>query len=94
MNIDDFEIKIKKFDREKNYVIVHLTILSTFEIRGFLVRYTTTKYSNGRAVWIVSPPSQKMGKVYFHIARCKDLDLWKELEKRIIEKAVEYTDNI
>ncbi len=91
MNIEDFEIKIKKYDREKNVVIVHIIILKLIEIRGFVVRFTETKYSHGVPIWIVSPPSQKIGKFYFWQFRCLDTELWKELEQIIIAKAKEYT---
>ena len=94
MNIEDFEIKIKKYDREKNVVIVHLLILKIIEIRGFIVRYALTRYSHGSPVWIVSPPSVRIGKFYFWQFRCINLDLWKEIEKKMIELAIEYTNAV
>ncbi len=92
MLIDDIEIKIKKYDREKNFAIVNLTLLETVEIRGFITRYTETKYSRYKPVWIVNPPSKKTGKSWFHIIRFKDIELWKELEQRIIDKVIAYTN--
>lgn len=91
--LDDIEIKIKKYDREKNNVIINLVIFEQLEIRGFRCNYMKTKYSNGNSVWIVNPPSIKgRNKTWFHIIRFKDSDLWQELEKRIIEDAKEYTN--
>lgn len=93
MNIDDIEIKIKSYDRKKNFVIVNLTILDVFEIRGFTVRYLTTKHSPTYPVWIVTPPSVKgRNKMFFHVIRVLDSALWQQLEKRIIEMAKEYTN--
>ena len=93
MNIDDIEIKIKTYDREKNFVIVNLNIHEVIEIRGFTVRYMTTKHSPTYPVWIVTPPSVRgRNKMFFHIVRVKDSALWQKLEKRIIEMAKEYTN--
>lgn len=93
MNIDDIEIKIKKYDREKQFVIVYLLLFNQLEIRGFRARFGTTKYSLVYPVWIVSPPAVRIGKNYFWITEFKDTDLWQELEKRIIEKVKAYTNS-
>lgn len=93
MNIEDFEINIKKYDREKNHVIVNLLIKKIIEIRGFIVRYTPTKYSK-TSIWIVTPTSVKKGKFFFHVVRIKDHALWAKLEQKIINAAIEYTDAI
>ena len=61
MNIEDFDIKIKKYDRENNFVIVNLVILKEFEIRGYVARFTKTKYSDS-PIWLVSPPTKFIGK--------------------------------
>lgn len=93
MNVDDIEIKIKSYDRIKNLVIVNLNIYEVIEIRGFTVRYTTTKHSPTYPVWMVTPPSVRgRNKMFFHIVRIKDSALWQQLEKRIIEMAKEYTN--
>lgn len=93
MNIDDIEIKIKKYDRKKNLVIVNLTLLDTVEMRGFTVKYTTTKHSPISPVWLVTPPSVRgRNKMYFWIVRFRDSALWGKLEKKIIEMAKEYTN--
>lgn len=88
MNIDNIEIKIKKWDKtnEKNQVIVNLNILECLEIRGYIVRYITTKNSPIYPVWIVSPPSKKVkNKFWFHIVRFTDSRLWEKVEKKIVE---------
>lgn len=98
MNIEDIEIRIKKWDktRSKNQVIVNLTILNIVEIRGYTARYTTTIHSPVHPVWIVTPPSiQGRNKIWFHIARFKDTLLWEKLQKRIIEHVKEeYTSSV
>lgn len=92
MNIEDFDIKIKKYNREKNVVIVNLLVLGELEMRGFIVRYTPTKHSSS-PVWIVSPPSIKMrNKVYFWIVQLKNPTLWEKLQKEMIRLAKEYTN--
>ena len=93
LSIDDFEINIKKYDTNKNHVIVNLLICKELEIRGFIVRYSKTKYSPINPVWIVSPPCVKTRKqVYFWIFNLKNLNLWKELQKEIIRQVKDYTD--
>lgn len=91
MNINDFEIKIKKFDREKNVVYVNLLVCSELEIRGLVIRFTETKYSQ-LPIWIVNPPSVKgRNKKPFWIVYLKNPTLWQLLEKKIIDEVKEYT---
>jgi len=93
MQIEDFEIKIKKFDREKNVVYVNLIICGELETRGWVVRYTTTKYSTNSAVWIVNPPSAKgRNKKTFWIVYLKNPSLWNLLQKKVIDEVKDYTD--
>jgi hypothetical protein len=95
MNIEDFEIKIKKYDREKNFVIANVVILGELELRGFVIRYTETKYTSGRAVWVVSPPSVKGRKSnYFWVVKLKNNLLWQQLRERLVDKANEYANSI
>lgn len=91
MNIDDFEIKVKKYDREKQVVILNILVSGVFEVRGFRARYGRTKYSPNSSVWIVSPPAIRIGKNYFWIVELQDNDLWQRLSERMIEAAKEYT---
>jgi len=93
MNIQDFDIKIKKYDKKKNLVIVNVLVQGEIEIRGFTVRYTTTKYSPSIPIWLASPPCIKGRlRTYFWIVEFKDPALWQLLEQKIITSAKEYTD--
>lgn len=92
MSIDDIQIIIKKYDREKQVVILNILINDVLEIRGFRARYGRTKYSSDASVWIVSPPAVRIGKNYFWIFELKDNALWQQLSERIIQNAKEYTD--
>lgn len=92
MNIDDIDVKAKKYDREKQFVILNILVYGILEVRGFRARFGTTRRSSGSSVWIVSPPAVRVGKNYFWVFEMKDLELWKELEKKIIYAAQEYTD--
>lgn len=94
MDIEDFEIKIKKYDRAKNTVIVNVVVLEVIELRGFTVRYTPTKHST-TPIWLVTPPSIKTSrhKPYFWIVRIKDSALWQQLQERIVDYTKEYTNN-
>ena len=93
LHIEDFEIKIKKYDRDKNQVIVNLIVCEELEIRGFIVRYTSTKYSTS-PIWIVSPPSVKgRNRFYFWIVNLKNPTLWESLQKEIINLVKEYTNS-
>ncbi|MCL4417340.1 MAG: hypothetical protein M1365_11685 [Actinobacteria bacterium] len=95
MEIQDFEIQPKKYDKGKNSVYVNIIVCGIFEIRGYVVRFTETQYSHGSAVWVVSPPSVRMrNKRYFWIVRLKDKELWKQLQELIIEKVKEYTSSV
>jgi hypothetical protein len=91
MNIEDFEITVKKYDREKQVVILNLVIKQVLEVRGFRARYGRTKHSPTASVWIVSPPAVKTGKIYFWIFEVKDSDLWQLLSEKMIRLAKEYT---
>ncbi len=93
ITIDEIEVEIKSRDKKDNVVIANILIKEVVEIRGFVVRYGTTKYSPVSPVWFVSPPSVKgRNKAYFWVARIKDSALWEKLEKKIIEKAKEFTN--
>ncbi len=91
MNIDDFEITVKKYDREKQVVILNILAHGVLEVRGFRARYGRTKRSPNASVWIVSPPAVRVGKNYFWIFELKDNELWQQLSEQIIEKAKDYT---
>ena len=93
MNIDNFKIKIKKFDEKKNVVYVNLIVFEELEIRGFVVRFTETMYSKGIPVWLVNPPSTRgRNKKYFYFVYFKNASLWALLEKKIIDEVKEYTN--
>ena len=95
INIDDIEIKIKTYDRKKNQVILNLMLFDQLQIRGFIVRYTTTKFSLITPVWVVTPPSVRgRNKAWFHIVRFTDSALWEQLQKRIIEAANEHANSL
>lgn len=91
MNIDDFEITVKKYDREKQVVILNILVSGVLEVRGFRARYGRTKYSQDRSVWIVSPPAIRIGKNYFWIFELQDNEMWQQLSERMIQAAREYT---
>ena len=92
MNIEDFEIKIKKYDRDNNQVIVNLLISKELEIRGYVVRFMETKFST-YPIWIVTPPAVKgRNKMYFHVVRLKNELLWGTLQQKIIESVKGYVE--
>ena len=95
MDIEDIEIHIKKYDPKSNVVIANAVVSGVIEIRGFMARYTTTKGSPHNPVWVVGPPSVKgrNGK-YFCVVRIRDSNLWLRLQKMIVDKAREYTNQI
>lgn len=94
INIDDFRIKIKKYDRIKSVAIVNVIICEMIEIRGYQTRYATLKNPPYTSQWIVSPPLIKKKKVSkpFWIVYLLDVNLWHELQKEIIEAVIEYTN--
>ncbi len=95
MNIEDFEIKIKKYDEEKNVVYVNVLVCGELETRGWVVRYTTTRFSTNIPVWIVNPPSVKgRNRRMFWIVHLKNPALWQLLQKKIIDVVKEYTDKL
>ena len=95
MKIDDFEILVKKYDKEKNVVILNALYLKMLEIRGFTVRYTTTKYSPISPVWLVNPPSIKSrGGHYFWVIRFKDSSLWQKLEEKLKQAARDHANSL
>jgi len=96
VTIDDFRIKIKKYDRIKQVVISNVIVCDTIEHRGYIARYTELKQSPYTSQWIVSPPSVKMrGKSnkYFWIVNILDTELWHKLQKKIIQAVIEYTNH-
>lgn len=95
MKIEDIQIKIKKYDKEKNFVLVNLLICGVLELRGFVIRYTTTKKSPNSPVWLVNPPSVVgRNKKFFWIVRFTDSELWGRLKNRIIDEAKNYTNSL
>ncbi|MGI0059307.1 MAG: hypothetical protein ACREBJ_06020 [Nitrosotalea sp.] len=91
MNIEDFEITVKKYDREKQVVILNLLACGVLQVRGFRARYGRTKYSPNSSVWIVSPPAIRVGKNYFWIFELQDNELWQQLSEKMIQLAKGYT---
>lgn len=93
MNINDFEIKIKKYDEKRQVVFVNVIICGELETRGWVVRYTKTIYSVDNPVWIANPPSVRgRNKKIFWIVYLKNSTLWQLLQKKITDKAIEYTN--
>ena len=93
MDIDDIKIKIVKYDRERNHVIANIIVSDIVEIRGYILRYTTTKHSPIHPVWVVTPPAMKgRNKIWFHIVRIKDPALWEQIQARFVVLAKEHTD--
>ncbi len=95
MTIDDIEIKIKKYDREKQVVIVNLLLFEELEIRGYVARFTKTKYSS-YPIWLVSPPSVSVGRgkytKRFWISEFKNSDFWEKLQQEIIHAVIKHTN--
>jgi len=95
MDINDIDIEIKKYDKEKNFVISNLTILGILELRGFVARYTTTKHSPNTPVWVVSPPAIKgKGGTYFWTVRFKDSSLWQKVKEKILRMSREHANSL
>ncbi len=93
MNIEDFKIKIKKYDEKKSVVYVNVIAFDELEMRGFVAKYGETRYSQGIAIWFVKPPSVKgRNNKSFYIVYLKNPTLWQQLQKKIIDAAKEYTD--
>jgi len=93
MKIEDFEIKIKKYDEKKKVVYVNLMVCGELETRGWIVRFTDTQYSHNIPVWLVNPPLAKgRNKKFFWIVYLKNPMLWQLLQKKIIDAVKEYTN--
>lgn len=93
MKIEDFEIKIRKYDQKKNLVYANVVVLGEIELRGFRAKFGETKYSIGIPIWFAKPPSVTgKNKKTFYIVYFKNPTLWQLLEKKIIDAAKEYTD--
>src|SRR3989338_3127147 len=95
LTINDFDVEVKKWDRDKNVVIVNVKICGVVEIRGFQVRFATSRFTQ-RSEWLVSPPSlplKKRGRktTYFWVTEIKNKDLWDQLKKKIINTVDVYT---
>lgn len=96
MNIDDFRIKIKKYDQPKQMVISNVIVSEIIELRGFITRYVELKNTPHIPQWIVSPPSVKIkGKSnkYFWMVNILDPDLWHQLQEKIVQAVIEYTNH-
>jgi len=95
MDINDIEIKIKKYDREKEVVIVNLIFCKTLEERGWTVRLLSKKAEPHHTFWKITPPCKKIyGNKYFWISRILDKDLWIKLQEKVIEEVKNYPDDI
>jgi hypothetical protein len=96
MTIEDFRIKIKKYDRINQVVISNVIVCDIIEIRGFVTRYAELKKSPYASQWIVSPPSVRMkGKSnkYFWIVNILDPELWHQLQEKIVQAVIDYTNH-
>ncbi len=95
MDIDDIEIKIKKYNREKEVVILNLIFYKKLEVRGFVARLTETKTEPRHSFWKVNPPCIKgKNNTFFWIVQILDKDLWRKLEERIIEVVKNYPEDV
>jgi hypothetical protein len=95
MDINDFEIKIKKCDREKNKFILNLIYKNTIEIRGWTARFLETKSEPKHSFWKILPPCVKKGKNnFFLVCQIQDKDLLIKLEEKIIEVVNSYPDDL
>ena len=95
MTIDDIEIKIKKYDREKEHVILNLIICKKLEIRGYTAKLLETKTEPRHSFWSVSPPcKERKDHTYFWIVEVPELDFWTQIKEKIIDKVKNYPENI
>lgn len=95
MNIDDFKIQIKKYDRVRQVVTANVIVCELIEIRGYQTRFTETSRPPSPR-WVVSPPAvRKRGSSnkYFWIVKIMDTELWHQLYEKIIQAVIEYTNN-
>lgn len=95
MDIDNIEIKIKKYDREKEVVILNLIYNNVIEERGWTVRLLETKAEPRHSFWKITPPCKKIHKnKFFWICRILDKDLWTKLQEKIIETVENYPEDV
>ncbi|PIY71578.1 hypothetical protein COY87_05435 [Candidatus Roizmanbacteria bacterium CG_4_10_14_0_8_um_filter_33_9] len=95
MDIDDIEIKIKKYDREKEVVILNLTFFNKLEERGWRAMLLETKTEPRHSFWKVNPPCIRgKNNTFFWIVRILDKDLWRKLEEKIIEVVKNYPEDV
>jgi len=95
MDIDDIEIKIKKYDREKEVVILNLTFFNKLEERGWRAMLLVTKTEPRHSFWKVNPPCIRgKNNTFFWIVRILDKDLWRKLEEKIIEVVKNYPEDV
>jgi len=95
MDINDIEIKIKKYDREKEVVILNLIYKNTIEERGWTARLLETRSEPKHSFWKILPPCVKKGKDrFFWICRILDKDLWIKLQEKIIEIVESYPEDV
>lgn len=95
MDIDDIDIKIKKYDREKEVVILNLIFCKRLEVRGFTARLLDTKTEPKHSFWSVNPPCiRRKDNTYFWIVQFLELDFWTQIKERIIEKVENYPEDV
>jgi len=95
MDIDDIEIKIKKYDREREVVILNLIYEGKIEERGWTARLLETKSEPRHSFWKITPPCKKIYKnKFFWICRILDKNLWLKLQEKIIDAVENYPDDI
>lgn len=95
MDINDIDIKIKKYNREKEVVILNLIFCKKLEVRGYTARLLETKTEPKHSFWKINPPCiLNNNKSFFWITEILDKDLWKKLEEKIIETVRNYPEDV
>ena len=84
IKIDEIGIKIKITENKKMKAIVGL-VFENFTIKGFRIQESEHENDYGEKLWI-TPPSYKGPYKWHPIFYIPDLELWKELEKKIYKE--------
>ena len=95
MDINDIDIKIKKYDRTKRLLILNLIFCKKVELRGYTAKLVETKTEPIHSYWSINPPRiRNKDKTYFWIVNVLESGFWLQIKERIIEKVKNYPESI
>lgn len=83
INLDEIQVKVKVLEQKDLKAIIGIDF-GDFSVKGFRVRESRQPNEAGENLWLTPPSYKDMSNRYHPIFYIPDINLWKQLEEKIM----------